>query len=53
MKNYVKQLGESLNKLLPEELQKLDEDIRNSYGESVSVDEYLAMIKMPKSIKNI
>lgn len=51
MKDYVKQLEESLNKLSPEELQKLD-DIRNSYGESVSVDEYLAMIKMSKSIKN-
>lgn len=52
MKDYVKRLEESLNKLSPEELQKLDDDIRNIYGESVSVDEYLAMIKMPKSIKN-
>ena len=52
MKDYVKQLEESLNKLSPEELQKLDNDIRNSYGESVSVDEYLTTIKMPKSIKN-
>ena len=40
------------NKLLAEELQKLDDDIHNSYGESVSLDEYLAMIKMSKSIKN-
>ena len=52
MKDYVKQIEESLNKLSPEKLQKLDDDIRNSYGESVSVDEYLAMIKMSKSIKN-
>ena len=52
MKDYVKQLEESLNKLSPEELQKLDNDIRNSYGESVFVDEYLTTIKMPKSIKN-
>lgn len=49
MKDYVKQLEESLNKLSPEELQKLDDDIRNSYGESVSIDEYLAMIKISKS----
>ena len=48
MKDYVKQLEESLNKLSPEELQKLDDDIHNSYGESVSVDEYLAMIKNTK-----
>lgn len=48
MKDYVKQIEESLNKLSPEELQKLDDDIRNSNGESVSVDEYLATIKNAK-----
>lgn len=49
MKDYAKQIEESLNKLSPEKLQKLDDDIHNSYGESVSVDEYLAMIKISKS----
>ena len=52
MKDYAKQIEESLNKLSPEKLQKLNDDIYNSYGGSVSVDEYLAMIKMSKSIKN-
>ena len=52
MKDYAKQIEESLNKLSPEKLQKLNDDIHNSYGGSVSVDKYLAMIKMSKSIKN-
>lgn len=44
MKDYVKQLKESLDRMIPEEQKVLDEEIRKSIECKISVDEYLEMI---------
>lgn len=44
MKNYVKQLKESLDKMSPEEQKTLDDEIRKKFENSISVDEYLERI---------
>jgi len=44
MKDYVKQLKESLDRMTPEEQKALDEEIRKSIECKISVDEYLEMI---------
>lgn len=44
MKDYVKQLRESLNKMSPEEQKELDEEIRKNVECKLRVEEYLARI---------
>ena len=44
MKDYVKQLKESLDKMTPDEQKVLDEKIRKSVECKLTVDEYLEMI---------
>lgn len=44
MKDYVKQLKESLDKMTPDEQKALDEKTRKSVECKLTVDEYLEMI---------
>ena len=44
MKDYVKQLKESLDKMTPEEQKTLDEEIRKNVECKLTVEEYLARI---------
>lgn len=44
MKDYVKQLKEALDKMSPEEQQKLDSEIREKFKNSISIEEYLERI---------